>query len=195
MCGKLLTPFATSDTIFPMICNTLLMLFPYTPSLLDAPHQSEQVSMEDFLNIWWPPQRHHKHINMCTYSDESSCQHSVLWLRTVSECNSLVCIAYISTISPKHTEMQCTSCHPALSIRECARSGRSGQYPDEHYVPTFLSYMGLENETVCNGALVTTKWEGGAHPKSFAVGDINVKLCAPSFSMPSRTLWMTSICM
>ena len=46
---------------------------------------------------------------------------------------------------------------------------------DEHYVPTLLAYLGKEQETDCWGFMVNVDWSrGGAHPRTYAVEDIDV---------------------
>lgn len=51
---------------------------------------------------------------------------------------------------------------------------------DEHYVPTLLAYLGKDQETDCWGFLVNVDWSrGGAHPRTYAVEDIDVERCNP----------------
>ena len=54
---------------------------------------------------------------------------------------------------------------------------------DEHYVPTLLAYLGKDQETDCWGFLVNVDWSrGGAHPRTYAVEDIDVERCAPELA-------------
>ncbi|KAK9905675.1 hypothetical protein WJX75_004479 [Coccomyxa subellipsoidea] len=47
-------------------------------------------------------------------------------------------------------------------------------FSDEHYMPSLLAYKQLGHETDCVGRLVGVDWsQGGAHPKSYTVQDIN----------------------
>ena len=50
---------------------------------------------------------------------------------------------------------------------------------EEHYIPSYLSYLGLENETDCRGWLLSATWDppSAAHPKSFAAAEISAELC------------------
>ena len=51
---------------------------------------------------------------------------------------------------------------------------------EEHYIPSYLSHMGVENETDCRGWLLSAVWDPptAAHPKSYAAGEISPELCA-----------------
>lgn len=50
-------------------------------------------------------------------------------------------------------------------------------YADEHYVPTLLAYLGKDQETDCWGFMVNVDWSrGGAHPRTYAVEDIDVDM-------------------
>ncbi|KAI3431710.1 hypothetical protein D9Q98_004755 [Chlorella vulgaris] len=50
--------------------------------------------------------------------------------------------------------------------------------PDEHYIPTLLAVLGLQNETYCNGnGIAYVDWSrGGNHPRSFKPKEISVEL-------------------
>ena len=56
---------------------------------------------------------------------------------------------------------------------------------EEHYVPSYLSYLGLENETDCRGYLMSAVWNqyGSAHPKSYDVDEISPELCARTLTL------------
>ena len=58
------------------------------------------------------------------------------------------------------------SCHVALLT---AGTGVGLDAADEHYFPTLLAHLGLENEAYCDGyGLAAVNWTaGGAHPRSF----------------------------
>eukprot|EP00884_Botryococcus_braunii_P021938 jgi/Botrbrau1/8428/Bobra.0237s0047.1 len=47
---------------------------------------------------------------------------------------------------------------------------------DEHYIPTLLAYLGVDNETDCLGCLVSTRWSGKKgktnHPYSYRPSEI-----------------------
>ena len=57
---------------------------------------------------------------------------------------------------------------------------------EEHYIPSYLSYLGLENETDCRGWLLSATWDPptAAHPKSFAAAEISPELCVPTGPVP-----------
>ncbi|CAL8472071.1 g11613 [Coccomyxa elongata] len=47
-------------------------------------------------------------------------------------------------------------------------------FSDEHYMPSLLAYLQLGHETDCVGRLVGVDWsQGGAHPRSYTVQDVN----------------------
>ncbi len=49
---------------------------------------------------------------------------------------------------------------------------------EEYYVPTFMAYEGLQNETDCVGRLVHADWSrGGAHPWSYLPKEVKLDLC------------------
>lgn len=52
-------------------------------------------------------------------------------------------------------------------------------FSDEHYMPSLLAYLQLGHETDCVGRLVGVDWsQGGAHPRSYTVQDVNPDMCA-----------------
>lgn len=51
-------------------------------------------------------------------------------------------------------------------------------------MPTLLAYLGKDQETDCWGFLVNVDWSrGGAHPRTYAVEDIDIERFATSSSL------------
>lgn len=74
-----------------------------------------------------------------------------------------------------HSTLSVATLYPLCRARACLT--------EEHYIPSYLSYLGLENETDCRGYLMSAIWNqyGSAHPKSYEAGEINPDLCASLF--------------
>jgi hypothetical protein len=52
-------------------------------------------------------------------------------------------------------------------------------------MPSLIAYLQLGHETDCLGRLVNVDWsQGGAHPRSYTVGDINSYMCVISDAQP-----------
>ena len=84
--------------------------------------------------------------------------------------------AMLFVVSPCQSCMRCCP-HPWQTWPRRRRSPHStphthaniAPHADEHYIPTLLAVLGLENETYCDGwGVAYTDWSaGGMHPKSF----------------------------
>lgn len=49
--------------------------------------------------------------------------------------------------------------------------------PDEHYIPTLLAFMGLDNETTCSGGFAYVRYgHTGVHPRTFGPKDITADI-------------------
>ncbi|KAK9835257.1 hypothetical protein WJX84_005095, partial [Apatococcus fuscideae] len=154
---------STLNQKFVLLSESGIPLYPPTviyQQLISEGRSRINACPHDSMDIW----RWHPNMNDGQFGKHNWRKSSQWFALTRHHAELAVEETYIDGIFTKH----CYSRWDKLLNRwyDC--------YPDEHQLPSMLSFVGEEGNTDCAGHLMHVDWSrGGPHPMSYAVEDIN----------------------